>query len=89
MVYDAFQTFGRSYKNGDDYIEEVHKCCTPVNKAMSEISYCCHYFLSNPCINKEPGGSLPSLHNPAIGPYLQQDLPSLQHRDLPPSNQVQ
>ena len=28
---------------GDDYIE-VHKCCTTVNKAMSEMSNCCHYF---------------------------------------------
>ena len=34
---------------GRDYIE-VHKCCTPVNKAMTEILNCCHYFLSNPCI---------------------------------------
>ena len=25
-------------------ILKVHKCCTPVNKAMSEISNCCHYF---------------------------------------------
>ena len=32
-----------------DYIEgSLYKCCTPVNKAMSEISNCCHYFLSNP-----------------------------------------
>ena len=23
---------------------KVHKCCTPVNKATSEISNCCHYF---------------------------------------------
>ena len=27
----------------------LHKCCTPVNKAMSEILNYCHYFLSNPC----------------------------------------
>ena len=33
-------------------ILKVHKCCTPVNKAMSEISNCCHYFSSNTCINK-------------------------------------
>ena len=26
---------------------EVHKCCTLVNKAMSEISNCCHYFYPN------------------------------------------
>ena len=32
-------------------ILKVHKCCTPVNKAMSEISNWCHYFLSNPCKN--------------------------------------
>ena len=25
-------------------INKVHKCCTSVNKAMSEISNCCHYF---------------------------------------------
>ena len=31
-------------------ILKVHKCCTPVNKAMSEISNCCHYFLFNSCI---------------------------------------
>ena len=24
---------------------KVHKCCTHVNKAMSEISNCCHFFL--------------------------------------------
>ena len=30
-------------------ILKVHKCCTPVNKAMSEISNCCHYFSSNCC----------------------------------------
>ena len=30
-------------------ILKVHKCCTPVNKAMLEISNCCHYFLSNTC----------------------------------------
>ena len=30
-------------------ILNVHKCCTTVNKAMSEISNC-YYFLSNPCI---------------------------------------
>ena len=29
----------------------VHKCCTPVNEAMSEISNRWHYFLSNSCIN--------------------------------------
>ena len=29
-------------------ILKVHKCCTPVNEAMSEISNCCHYFLSSP-----------------------------------------
>ena len=34
-------------------ILKVHKCCTPVNKAMSEISNCCHYFLSNPCSYKQ------------------------------------
>ena len=28
---------------------KVHKCCTSVNKAMPEISDCCHYFLSNSC----------------------------------------
>ena len=31
-------------------ILKVHKCCTSVNKVMSEISNCCHYILSNPCI---------------------------------------
>ena len=30
-------------------IQNVHKCCTPVNKAMSEILNCCHYLLSSPC----------------------------------------
>ena len=25
----------------------VRKCCTPVNKAVSEILNCCHYFLYN------------------------------------------
>ena len=35
---------------GGDFIEgTVHKCCTHVNKAMSQISNCCHYFLSNLC----------------------------------------
>ena len=31
-------------------ILKVHKCCTSVNKTMSEISNCCQYFLSNLCI---------------------------------------
>ena len=31
-------------------ILKVHKRCTPVNKAMSEISNCCHFVLTNPCI---------------------------------------
>ena len=30
-------------------ILKVCKCCIPVNKATSEISNYCHYFLSNPC----------------------------------------
>ena len=29
---------------------KVHRCCTPVNTAMSEISYSFHYVSSNPCI---------------------------------------
>ena len=33
--------------NKEATILNVHKCCTSVNKAMSEISNCCHYFLSN------------------------------------------
>ena len=32
-------------------ILKVHKCCTPVDKTMSEISNCCHYFLSNHFLN--------------------------------------
>ena len=28
---------------------KVYKCCTPVNKAMSEISNCCITFVSNLC----------------------------------------
>ena len=31
-------------------ILKVHKCCSSVNKSTSEISNCCHYFLSNPCL---------------------------------------
>ena len=31
-------------------ILKVHKSCTPVIKAMSEISNCCHYLSSNPCV---------------------------------------
>ena len=34
-------------------ILKVHKCCIPVNKAMSEISNYCLYLLSNPCIKSE------------------------------------
>ena len=30
-------------------ILKVHKCCSPVIKAISEISKCCNYFSSNPC----------------------------------------
>ena len=26
---------------------KVHKCCIPVNKAMTKIFNCCHYFLSH------------------------------------------
>ena len=41
----------RVISKGGDYIEDkLHKCCTPVDKAMPEISKCCRYFLSNPCI---------------------------------------
>ena len=31
-------------------IMKVHICGTPVNKAISELSNCCHYISSNPCI---------------------------------------
>ena len=37
--------------NKGDAVLKVHKCCTPVNKAKSEISNCCHYFLSNAYIH--------------------------------------
>ena len=30
---------------------KLYMYCTPVNKAMSEISNCSHYFLSNPGIS--------------------------------------
>ena len=30
-------------------ILKVLKCCTPVNRVMSEVLNCGHYFLSNPC----------------------------------------
>ena len=33
-------------------ILKVHKWCTLVNKAMSEISNCCHYFLYNTCMSR-------------------------------------
>ena len=36
------------YKEGRLYWRHIN-VWTPVNKAMSEISNCCHYFLSNPC----------------------------------------
>ena len=39
-------------RDGIILVLKVHKCCTPVDKAKSEISNCCHYFLSNPCICK-------------------------------------
>ena len=45
MVYDAFQTFGKRWWIREIAILKVHKYCTPVNKAMSEIMTCCHYFL--------------------------------------------
>ena len=32
---------------------KVHKSCTPVNKAMSEISNNCHFFLFNLCMTKK------------------------------------
>ena len=50
MVYDAFQTFDK-VRNKGATILKAHKCCTHVNKAMTEISNCYHYFLSNPCMN--------------------------------------
>ena len=37
------------YINKEATIVKVHKCCTPVNKDMSEIYNFCHYFLCNPC----------------------------------------
>ena len=49
MVYDAFQTFGKRWQIVGATLLKVHKCCIPVNIAMSEISNWCHYFLSNPC----------------------------------------
>ena len=33
-------------KNKGVTILKVHKCCTPVNKAMPEISNCCQYFFN-------------------------------------------
>ena len=42
----------------------------------------------NQCAFKEPGGSLPSLHKPAIEPYLDQDLSSLQHHNPLPSKYI-
>ena len=36
--------------NKGSTILKVHKCCASVNKSMTEISNCCHYFLSNHCI---------------------------------------
>ena len=44
--------------NKGETILKVHKCCNPVNKAMSEISNCCHYFLTNPCITVGGHGQL-------------------------------
>ena len=63
------------------------KCCNPVNKAMSEISNCCHYFLSNTCtgITNWFLGN-PEVHKIAIGPYLQQDPLNLRDYNPPPSN---
>ena len=44
MVYDALQTLGnRLYIRGATLLK-VCKCCTSVNKAMPEMSKCCHYF---------------------------------------------
>ena len=42
--------------------------------------------LSNWLAFKEPGGSLPPLQKPSIGPYLEQDQSNLQHHNPPSSN---
>ena len=54
MVYDAFQTFEKGWKIREETILKAYKCCTSVNKAISEILNWCYYFLSNPCIQRYP-----------------------------------
>ena len=50
MVYDALQTFGKRWWISGVTILKVHKFFTSVNKAISEISNCSHYFISSPCM---------------------------------------
>ena len=51
MLCDALQTLQKVINKGAIIMKVgLHKCCTPVNKAKSQISNCCHYFLSNPFI---------------------------------------
>ena len=48
---DGVSTFPNIWQkviNKGATIFNVHKCCAPVNKAMSEISNCCHYFFIQP-----------------------------------------
>ena len=50
-----FPNIWRTMTNkGETTILKLNKCCTPVNKTVSEIFNRCHYFLSKPCskINK-------------------------------------
>ena len=46
---------------------KLRKCCTPVNKAMSEISNCRHFFLSNLCeFRWRPEGPVSQIHSPHL-----------------------
>ena len=45
------------------------------------ISYISNTRLTSELVFKEPGGSLPLLHKPAIVPYLEQDRSSSQYRN--------
>ena len=49
MVVQCLPNISQNVINEGAIILKVCKCCIPINKAMSEILNCCHYFLSNPC----------------------------------------
>ena len=48
LTVRRFPNIWQKVINKGETILKVHKCCSFVNKVTSQISNCCHYFLSKP-----------------------------------------